>query len=538
MLGLQKLKNLVRDGLAILKRDKSLIEGTVYASANRRVVGRLVYTHHFPCQGLQEPKSDDDFGVSVQGYFRGGPSSRFQRDSGRRAPRVGFGHIANDVSLDAVKRALERAKANAIYDPDFHGCPRPEENRGEARPAEAGRQTYRAYADPRLLSLTPEKEATLLADISWNTLEGAFRVFRRYHQRTKTAFADPDFIVSGDNFLMTERAALASTTGVQFHDESTITMSLISAMVERAHSKGRGWGAESGLAGFDPGRAGEEAASAAVRGIGGTHLPTGNYSVILGPQAATEIFANLLLSSFSAGTLDFRLSIFNGRFGGAVASPLLDLYDDATHVRGAGSKTFTDDGYRTKRIPLIERGRFVGFLRNDYYGKKFAAQSDDVLKEKIGEGARAYLAGDASHSGFRFGGGGGRVASHEPGISATNLFVSTAEPVSRNELLRRVKNGVYIGALWYTYPIAGYKAGEISGTAVADTFRIRNGKIAEPIRVNSLRIHANLRDIVKNIIGITGEPRPTILWASDEITYAPEVGIADVHLEAIRHDEA
>lgn len=523
MIGLLKLKQVTRDGLAILKRDKSLIEGTVYASANRRVVGRLVYTHHFPCQGLQEPKSDDDFGVSVQGYFRGGPPT----SSGRHAPRVGFGHIANDVSPDAVARALERARANAIYDPDFHGFPKPVQE----KPAP------RTYVDPRLLSLTPEKEATLLADISWKTLEGAFHVFQRYHRRTETAFADPDFIVSGDNFLVTERAALASTTGVQFHDESTIVMSLISAMIEREYSKGRSWGAESGLAGFDPDRAGEEAASAAVRGIGGKHIPTGNYDVIFGPQAATEIFANLLLSSLSAGTLDFRLSIFNGHFGEQVASPLLDLYDDATHSNGAGSKTFTDEGYRTKRVTLLERGRFVGFLRNDYYEKKLEAQSDRALAEKIGSGARAYLLGDISRSGFRFGGGGGRVASHEPGISATNLFISSSQPVSRGELLRRVKDGVYIGALWYTYPIAGHKAGEISGTAVADTFRIRNGRIAEPIRVNSLRIHANLRDIVKNIIGITGEARPTILWSSDEITYAPEVGISNVHLEAIRHDE-
>ncbi|MDP3727750.1 MAG: hypothetical protein Q8R35_03905, partial [bacterium] len=72
MLSLAKLKRTVAEGVAILRRDPSLREGTVYASANRRVVGRIVYTHHFPCQGLQEPKSDDDFGVSVQAYFRRG----------------------------------------------------------------------------------------------------------------------------------------------------------------------------------------------------------------------------------------------------------------------------------------------------------------------------------------------------------------------------------------------------------------------------------------------------------------------------------
>lgn len=518
MLSLAKLKRTVAEGLAILRRDKFLIEGTIYASANRRVVGRIVYTHHFPCQGLQEPKSDDDFGVAVQGYFRRG---------GKKV--VGFGHVANDVSTDAIRRALERARTNAIHDPDFHGFPE----------AVRERPVKRVFADPKLLALAddPRREAKLLADVSFKTLEGALGVFERHHKRnTAGEAASGDYIVSGDNFLVTERMALASTAGVRASDENTIIMSLLSAMVERAHAKGRGWGAASGFAGFDANRTGREAADQALSGVGGRSITTGTYNVVLGPQAATEIFANLLLSSLSAGTLDFRLSIFNGRFGEEVASRLLTLADDATYPRGPGSKTFTDDGYRTARVPLIEDGRFVGFLQNDYYRKKLLAQSDAVLREKIGRGGREYLMRTLPRSGFRFGGGGGRLASYEPGISATNLCISSAEPMSRGELLRRVKNGIYIGALWYTYPIAGSKAGEISGTAVADTFRIRNGKIAEPLRVNAIRIRANLRDIAKDIIGITANPRPTVLWASDEVTYAPEVGVRAIHCEEIRHE--
>ena len=520
MISLANLKRTVAEGLRVIRRDGSLIEGTVYASANRRVVGRLVYTHHFPCQGLQEPKSDDDFGVSVQGYFRRG---------GKKV--VGFGHVANNVSADAGRRAFERARANAIYDPDFHGFPE----------AVRERPAKRASADPKLLGLAddPGREAKVLADISFQTLEGALGVFERHHKRNAAGEVGiGDYIVSGDNFLVTERMALASTKGISVSDENTIVMSLLSAMVERAHSKGRGWGAANGFAGFDAGRAGREAAEQALCGVGGKSIRTGTYNIVLGPQAATEIFANLLLPSFSAGSLDFRVSIFNGRFGEEVASRLLTLTDDAALSRGPGSKTFTDDGYPAARVPLVENGRFVGFLANDYFRKKLLAQPDASLREKIGHGGREYLMRTIPRSGFRFGGGGGRIASYEPGVSATNLLISSSEPLSRRELLRRAKDGIYIGALWYTYPIAGSKAGEISGTAVADTFRIRNGKIAEPLRVNGIRIRANLRDIAKNVIGITAGPRPTILWASDEITYAPEVGIANVHCEAIKHDEA
>ena len=53
----------------MVSREPHLLEAVVYASANRRTVGRLVYTSHVPCNGLEEPKSDEDYGVSVEIWF-------------------------------------------------------------------------------------------------------------------------------------------------------------------------------------------------------------------------------------------------------------------------------------------------------------------------------------------------------------------------------------------------------------------------------------------------------------------------------------
>lgn len=511
MISLQKLKTAVAQGLSILKKDKSLIEGVVYASANRRVIGRLVYAHHIPSQGLQEPKSDEDLGVSVQGYFQKGE---------KRV--VGFGHVENDISPSAVRRALERAKENAVYDPDFHSFPDPVKESGPKK----------SLADPKILGLTPKEEAKLLADISFKTLEGAFSAFENYHKKSRPK--DPNFIVSGDNFIIAERMALATTKGVEASEENSIVLSFISAMVERSQSKGRGWDAQSRLKKLNPEKVGREAGGSAVTGVNGIKIPSGKYTVVLGPQATMEIFSNLLLASFSGGSLDFNLSLFNGKFGKVIASPLLTMYDDATYPGGPGSKLFTDEGFRTAKIDLIKDGRFVGMLLNDYYRKKLLDEKDKMLKAKVGPGARKYLEVNLPRSGFRFSRGGGRVASDEPDISATNLFITSSRPLPRQKIFEKVRNGVYIGALWYTYPIAGYRAGEITGTAVADTFLIKNGKIGKPVRVNSLRIHANLRELIQNIIAISDHPRPTILWASDEIAYAPEVAIKDIKLEAIQ----
>lgn len=518
MISLQSLKKAVADGVEILKKDKSLIEGVLYASSNRRVIGRLVYTHHIPCQGLEEPKSEEDVGISIQGYFRNGSSI----SDGRDRPRVGFGHVENDISPAAVRRALERAKDNAVYDPDFYSFPDPA---NEPSPK-------KSLADPKMFSLTPKEEAKLLADISFKTLEGALTAFDKYHRISKVQ--DPNFIVSGDNFLIAERMAVASTKGIEAAEENSIVLSFISAMVEGKDSKGRGWGAESSLKKFNPYKVGAKAGEAAVAGVGGIKIPSGKYTVVLGPQATMEIFSNLLLTSFSAASLDFNLSLFNGKFGEIIGSPLLTIYDDATYPDGTASKLWTDEGYRTAKIDLIKDGRFVGMLLNDYYRKKLLGEKDKVLKAKVGPLARKYLEKNLPRSGFRFSRGGGRIASEEPDIYATNLFITSSHPIPRQKIFEKVKNGVYIGALWYTYPIVGYRAGEITGTAIADTFLIKNGKLGKPIRVNSLRLHANLREIIKNIIAISEKAEPTILWASDEIAYAPEIAIRDVRLEAIQ----
>jgi PmbA protein len=136
-------------------------------------------------------------------------------------------------------------------------------------------------------------------------------------------------------------------------------------------------------------------------------------------------------------------------------------------------------------------------------------------------------------NGFRFSEGGGRIAAVPTGIHATNLVVESHHPMSDGDLLRSIGNGLYIGRLWYTYPVGGIASGIISGTVIADSYVIRDGQLAEPILPNSLRLEDNLGGMVRNIVGIGGNQIPTILWASDEVTHAPWVGMSGVRFLSI-----
>ena len=96
-----------------------------------------------------------------------------------------------------------------------------------------------------------------------------------------------------------------------------------------------------------------------------------------------------------------------------------------------------------------------------------------------------------------------------------------------------VGDGVYIGRIWYTYPINGIATGDFSGTVVGDSYVIRNGRLAEPIKPNTLRMNDNVLRVINNILGVGSQRRPTIRWSSDQVTWAPELAVADFQLEEI-----
>jgi predicted Zn-dependent protease len=101
-------------------------------------------------------------------------------------------------------------------------------------------------------------------------------------------------------------------------------------------------------------------------------------------------------------------------------------------------------------------------------------------------------------------------------------------------LISGIQKGILVGRLWYTYPVNGLRAGDFTGTLTADSYFIEDGQIKAPIKVNTLRINDNIGNILMGIRGITKDTRPTVLWAADEMVYAPlGVMVDSVHFEEI-----
>lgn len=508
---LRELEQSVEAAIAYLKTQPEIKSAQVFASANNRLWTRLNYTSHIPCNGLEEPKSIDDCGIGIQIVL----------DS-PEGTRVGFGSEERDLSLEGVKLALGKAKQGAIVDPQFRSLPRPADEK----------RSLIDYHDPMIMDIGNEG----LVEAGWKILDGAMDTFLGSEALKGMASGktlnDLGLIVGGDLTILQERMAISSyeIPDVQ-SDESAILSAYVTAMVEKGDAKGSGYSVYLRLKDLS-GRAGSEAAQNAINSLNGIRLPSGDYPVILGPQPTAELLNNLIIRSCTTSAFYSRQSCFLGKLGKQVGSDVLTIIDRGNAPGLVGSRGITCEGLPTGETTLIKDGILSGLLSDWYEYQRIS--SDPGAKEKLGVDPADYYEAMVPRNGFRYARGGGRNFSMLPTASATNIVFESPSSVDLQTLIHGIQKGILVGRLWYTYPVNGLRAGDFTGTLVADSYLIEDGRISAPIKVNTLRINDNIGNILMGVRGISKDTRPTVLWGADEIVYAPMGLMVDrVHFEEI-----
>jgi PmbA protein len=510
MISTAELAKAVTQALEYLRSAEQVAEAEVFASSNGNLLARLNYTSHIPCNGVEEPKSSESYGLGIAAVFK--------TEAG---VTIGFGSEPSDLSLDGVKRALGKARRGAVVDPEFSSLPR----------ATGERRRLRRYHDPKLMKIRDED----LVEVGWRVLRGGLKTFAASPQLAELAGGKGQInalglIVGGDVTIQQERIAIASTAMPEVQtDESTLIMAFITAMVEAKASKGSGCSAGTRLDQFTDG-AGVEAAHNALAAIGGERIKGGEYTVIFGRQPVADLLNNLILPSLSLSTFYSDSSPFMGRLGKRVASKHLTLYDHGSQRGLMGSKGITCEGLPTGKTRLIQRGRLVGLLTNYYEQQRILRDPRGV--EKLGVDPNQHGSAIVPRNGFRSWAGGGRQFDVQTAVVSTNAVVQGGDQ-SLDELIATVKNGLLIGRIWYTYPINGLRAGDFTCTVVGDSYIIKDGRITTPLKPNTVRINDNIHTILSNIIAIGKEVRETLVWAADEVIYTPEIAVRGVKLDEI-----
>ena len=483
MIKIEELRTAVANALKQVKKQKDVIDAEVFASWNDLITIRLNYTSDIPCNGIHEPKSIQSYGLGILATFKKG--NRIE---------TGFGSVTNDMTKEGVLEALSKAKRNRVYDPGF-----------KALPESVGKPALANYHDKRVMGISGKDAVGL----GWNALDGALKALHDGgHKKT--------IIIGGDVTILRERMAIKTTKGIDDFDETTSLTANITAMIENKNVKGTGWSVDTRLATFKPEAAGREAAESAMRTIGGRKVKSGKHNVVFGNQPLTDIVSNVLIPSLDLSSVYASNTPFLGKLGQRIASSNLNIYDDGSKEGEIGSKEITCEGMPTGRTDLITNGTLTGFLANNYYAQKF----------------KSNLYCPIPRNGFRYSIN-GRDFKNKTGIFPTNVVIEGSRETSRGRLLKQVNNGVYIGRIWYTYAINGLAMGDFTSTIIADSFLIKDGKIASPLKPNTIRINTNIKHILNNIIGITKKKRSTLVWGSREVVVAPEIAVSNVRLDNV-----
>lgn len=474
----KQLRDAVRDGVKFVSKKADVKEVEAFASSNMLRTMRICYATNVPSNGLEEAKSKEGFGIGIRITFKDGG--------------MGFGKADADLTRAGAELAYQKAVLSKVHDPDYHGLPEPR-----------GKPKIGNYHDKKMERISDEKAVAL----AYEALGGAFS------ELGKSAKL-PNLNITGELNFLTEKMAIASSNGIDETDESTIAICTLTTILElESDISGMWFDSAASLSTFKPRNAGKTSAQKVLSVKGASRVESGNYDVVLGRQA----LADLLYSRLSVGldSIDMKASPFVGKLGKKVAVEGLNITDDGLYKGAIGTKRVTDEGLPTGKTEIIKNGTLVNFLSNNYYARKF---SDD---------ARYNM-----QNGFRFGGG-GRNYSSDSGISATNVVVGAGNFKKDSDLVREVKNGIYIGRIWYSYPVNGLASADFTSTIRGDSYIIKNGEISSGLIPNTCRINDNLERIFMNIKGIGKEQHATLAWAEDAVVITPEVAVKGVRIERI-----
>ncbi|MCL2854705.1 MAG: TldD/PmbA family protein [Defluviitaleaceae bacterium] len=255
---------------------------------------------------------------------------------------------------------------------------------------------------------------------------------------------------------------VANSEGVWGEDVRNRTRVSVSAVASSAGEKQtatRNPGAQQGFEfydGMDFAGLGRDCAKEAVTMLHAGYAPSGKMDVVIGNGFGGVIFHEACGHSLEATGVAKKASEFWDKKGTQIANPIVNAIDDGTTPGAWGSQNMDDEGGKPRRNVLIKDGMLNTFLIDKLNGLRMG-------EESTGSGRR---------QNYRF----------APTSRMTNTYIDSGNS-TLNEIISATEYGIYAKRM------GGGSVTPATGEfnfAVLESYMIRNGKIAEPVRGASL----------------------------------------------------
>lgn len=243
-------------------------------------------------------------------------------------------------------------------------------------------------------------------------------------------------------------------------ERGRIALSCVAAEGEKIETGGRAPGSAAGFEYFkkhvDVEKLGKEAAAQAILMLGAKECPSGKMPVVIGNGFGGVLFHESCGHPLEASSVSKNLSVFSGKLGQQIASPLVTAVDDGTIINGWGSNNVDDEGNKTNRTVLIEKGILKSYLIDDFNGRRMGEKGNGACRRQS----------------YKF----------EPTSRMSNTYIDNGESTPE-EIIKATKLGLYAKSL------GGGSVNPATGEfnfACSEAYIIRDGKVCEPVRGASL----------------------------------------------------
>jgi TldD protein len=365
-------------------------------------------------------------------------SSGHDRGAGIRVvvgETTGFAHTA-DLSEAGLRAAAEAAAAAA------------RSGEGGARTVELTRQDA---ARPHTVEVPPESVGKGAKVELLRRADDAARAEGDAIRQVRARYGDAH-----------RRILVANSDGLLAEDDQVRTLFVVSTVAFGDTGMQTGYeslGRTIGFELFDREHVEDVARTSARRAItklSARPAPSGTMPVVIGPGGGGVLFHEACGHGLEKDLVDKGASVFKGRLGEQVASPLVTLVDDGTMAEEWGAFAIDDEGTPARRNVLIQDG-----VLTDYMWDFLRSRKDG--RPRSGNGRR-------------------QSYQHLPMVRMTNTYLLGGQG-DPDDIVGSTERGVYVAAL------GGGQVNTATGDFVfgmTEAYLIEDGRITDPIREGNL----------------------------------------------------
>ncbi len=196
----------------------------------------------------------------------------------------------------------------------------------------------------------------------------------------------------------------------------------------------------------------KESARIAVTMVNAKYSPSGKMPVIIDNGFGGVIFHEACGHGLEATSVAKGLSVFAGKVGQKIASPLVTAIDDGSISGEWGSYNIDDEGTKSQRNVLIEKGILKGYMVDKLNARRMNMD----------------ITGSGRRQSYRY----------APTSRMSNTFIDSGKSTPE-EIIANTERGIY--AKYMGGGSVNPSTGEFN-FAVMEGYIVENGKIKDPVR--------------------------------------------------------